>query len=49
MAFLSGSRFAHDLAAFDSLLLARRHAAMAVGLQVIDRKRAIMVYMRVER
>src|SRR6266487_6427651 len=49
MAFLSGSRFAHDLAAVDGLLLARRHAAMAVGLKVIDRKRAIMVPMRVER
>ena len=49
MAFLSGSRFAHDLTAFEGLLLARQHAAMAVGLKVIDRKRAIMVPVRVER
>ena len=49
MAFLSGSRFAHDLAAFDGLLLARRHAAMPVGLKVIDGQRAIMVSMRIER
>ena len=49
MAFLAGSRFAHDLTALEGLLLARRHAAMAVGLQVIDRQRAIMVPVRVER
>ncbi len=49
MAFLSGSCLAHDLATFDSLLLARWHTAMTVGLQVIDRKRAIMVHMRVKR
>ena len=48
-AFLSRSRLAHDLATFDSLLLARWHTAMTVGLQVIDRKRAIMVPVRVER
>src|SRR4030095_8868759 len=46
-ALLSGSCFAHDLAACDSLLLARRHKAMTIGLKVIDRKTAIMVYMRV--
>ena len=49
MAFLSGSSFAHDLAAFEGLLLARRHTARAVGLKVIDRKRASMVPVRVER
>src|SRR6266851_2022353 len=49
MAFLSGSCLAHDLATFDSLLLARWYTAMTVGLKVIDRKRAIMVHMRVKR
>ena len=49
MAFLPGSRFAHDLAAFEGLLRARRHTAMAVGLKVIDRQRAIVVPVRVER
>jgi len=49
MAFLPGSRFAHDRAAFEGLLLARRHTAMAVGLKVIARKRAIVVPVRVER
>ena len=49
MAFLSGSCLAHDLATFDSLLLARWHTAMTVGLKVIDRKRAIMVHMRIKR
>src|SRR5437879_1185700 len=48
-AFLSGSCLAHDLATFDSLLLARWHTAMTVGLKVIDRKRALMVHMRVKR
>jgi len=47
--FLSGSCFAHDLAAFDCLLLALRHAGMPVGLKVIGRKRAIMMHMRVKR
>ncbi len=49
MAFLSGSRFTHDLATFDSLLLARRYTAMTVGLKVIDGKRAIMMHMRIKR
>jgi len=49
VAFLLGSRFAHDLTAFERLLLPRQHGAMAVGLKVIDRKRAIMVPVRVER
>src|SRR5207253_9959470 len=48
-AFLSRSRLAHDLATFDGLLLALRHAGMTIRLEVTDRKRAIMVHMRVKR
>jgi hypothetical protein len=49
MAVLSGSRLTHDLATSDRLLLACRHAAMAVRCKVIDRKRAFVMYMRVKR
>jgi hypothetical protein len=49
MAFLSRSRLPHDLAACDGLLLAHRHAGMTIGLKVINRKRAIMVKMCVQR
>ena len=49
MAFLSRSRLPHDLAACDGLLLAHRHAGMTIGLKVSNRKRAIMVKMRVQR
>src|SRR5919197_6241902 len=48
-AFLSRSRFAHDLAAFDGLLLALRHMGTTIRLKITDRKRAIMVHMRVKR
>src|SRR4030095_8749353 len=47
MAVLSGSRFTHDLATPECLLLACRHAAMTVGCKVIDRKRALVMTMRV--
>ena len=49
MTFLPRSRFAHDLAALDGLLLTRGHASMPVGLKVIGRKWAIMMHMRVKR
>ena len=49
MAVLSGSRFTHDLATPECLLLACRHAAMTVGCKVIDRKRALVMHMRVKR
>src|SRR4029450_3038844 len=49
MAVLSGSCFAHDLATFDRLLLACRHATMTVRLKVIDRKWTSMVHMRIKR
>jgi hypothetical protein len=49
MTFLSRSRFAHDLATLDGLLLTRGHADMPVGLKVIGRKRAIMMHMCVKR
>ena len=49
MALLSGSRLTHDLATSECLLLACRHAAITVGFKVIDRKRAIMMHMRVKR
>jgi hypothetical protein len=49
MAFLVGPRFAPNLAALDSLLLARGHAGMPVGLKVIGRTRTIMMPMRVKR
>ena len=49
MAVLSGSRFTHDLATPECLLLACWHAAMTVGFKVIDRKRAIVIHMRVKR
>jgi hypothetical protein len=48
-AFLSRSRLAHDLATFDGLLLALRHAGMTIRRKVTDRKQAIMVHMRVKR
>src|SRR4029450_13358426 len=46
--FLSRPSLAHDLATFDGLLLALRHAGMTIGRKVTDRKQAIMVYMRVK-
>src|SRR5437867_2612795 len=49
MALLSGSRLTHDLATSECLLLACRHTAITVGFKVIDRKRAIMMHMRVKR
>jgi len=49
MTFLPRSRFAHDHAALDGLLLTRGHAGMSVGLKVIGRKRVIMMHMRVKR
>lgn len=49
MTFLSGSGFAHDLAALDCLLLALRHAGRPGGLKVIGRQRAIMMHLRVKR
>ena len=48
-AFLSGSCLAHDLAAFDSLLLALRHTGKPVGLKIINRKWALVVHMRIKR
>src|SRR5262249_2648032 len=47
-AFLSGPRLAHDLAAFESLLLACWHAAMTVRLKVINRKGARMMHMGIK-
>src|SRR5262249_41750109 len=47
-AFLSRSRLAHDLAAFDSLLLACRYAAMTIRLKVINCKWARMMHMRIK-
>src|SRR5712671_2803401 len=44
MAILSGSCFAHDLAPFDRLLLACRHAAMTGRLQVLDRTGGLMMH-----
>src|SRR5437870_8253479 len=49
MAVLSGSCFTHDLATPECLLLACWHAVMTVGCKVIDRKRAIVIHMRVKR
>src|SRR6266498_226257 len=49
MTFLSRSRFAHELAALDGLLLACRHAGMPVGLQVIGHPGALMMHRRVKR
>jgi hypothetical protein len=49
MAFLAGSRFAHNLAAFEGLLLASRCTGLTVRLKVIDGKQILMVHMRVER
>ena len=48
-AFLSGSCLAHDLAAFDRLLLALRHTGKPVGLKIINRKWALVVHMRIKR
>src|SRR5437879_250201 len=48
-AFLARSRLAHDLAAFNGLLLALRHAGMTIRPQVLDGKWAIMVHMRIKR
>jgi len=39
---------AHDLATFDGLLLALRHAGKTIRCKVTDRKQAIMVHMRVK-
>ena len=49
MTFLARSRFAHELAALDGLLLACRHAGMPVGLQVIGHPGALMMHRRVKR
>jgi hypothetical protein len=48
-AFLSGSCLAHDLAAFDSLLLALRHTGKPVGRQIIHRPWALVGHMRLKR
>jgi hypothetical protein len=48
-AFLSGACLAHDLAAFDSLLLALRHTGKPVGLKIINRQWALVVHMRLKR
>lgn len=48
-ALLSGSCLAHDLAAFDSLLLALRHPGKPVGLKLITRTWALVVHMRLTR
>src|SRR5262249_33195429 len=47
-AFLSRPRLAHDLAAFESLLLACWHATMTVRLKVINRKWARMMHMGIK-
>ena len=49
MTFLARSRFAHELAALDCLLLACRHAGMPVGLKVIGHTGALMMPRRVKR
>jgi len=48
-AFLSGSCLAHDLAAFDSLLLALRDIGKPVGGKIISRKWLLVVHMRIKR
>jgi hypothetical protein len=48
-AFLSGSCLAHDLAAFDSLLLALRHTGKPVGRKLINRPWALVGHMRLKR
>ncbi len=48
-AFLSGSGLAHDLAAFDSLLLALRYTGQPVGPKIITREWPRMVHMRLKR
>ena len=48
-AFLSGSSLAHDLTAFDSLLLALRDTGKPVGRQIINRKWLLVVHMRIKR
>jgi len=46
--FLSRPCLAHDLATFDGLLLALRHAGMTIRLKVIDREWTIVVHMCVK-
>ena len=48
-AFLAGSGLAHDLAAFDSLLLALRYTGQPVGHKIINRQGLLMVHMRIKR
>src|SRR6266567_7586093 len=47
-AFLSGSCLAHDLAAFDSRLLALRYTGKPVGHKIINRKWLLVVPMRIK-
>jgi hypothetical protein len=48
-AFLSRSCLAHDLAAFDSLLLALRYTGQPVGRKIINRTWLLVVHMRSKR
>src|SRR5262245_11263273 len=47
-AFLSGSGLAHDLAAFDSLLLALRYTGQPGGHTIINRPWLLMGHMRLK-
>jgi len=48
-AFLSRSCLAHDLAAFDSLLLALWYTGQPVGHKIINRQWLLVVHMRIKR